>query len=204
MAELVTGLTCPTCGAPIAAGDLICMECGANLARAYLPAPTTAEPQPDPSPATPVIVEPTVDASAPPRQAPANCPHCGAELPDPSPPVCMECLRPLADSPAQGGSSLVLRVGDTEFVLGAGESLALGRDPAISPAASALANFDNVSRRHALVRVDSNGHATVSDDGSTNGTFVNDRQLRPGETTEIGDGDVLRLAARCVLHVGRA
>jgi pSer/pThr/pTyr-binding forkhead associated (FHA) protein len=52
----------------------------------------------------------------------------------------------------------------------AGTSVLLGRDPAESLVAAAFARFDNVSRRHATVQVDDASHATIRDEGSTNGT----------------------------------
>jgi pSer/pThr/pTyr-binding forkhead associated (FHA) protein len=62
----------------------------------------------------------------------------------------------------------------------AGTSVLLGRDPAESLVAAAFARFDNVSRRQATVQVDDAGHATIRDEGSTNGTYVNDDRVLPG------------------------
>jgi len=54
-----------------------------------------------------------------------------------------------------------------------------------------LANDSQVSRSHAQLKVADDGIVTISDSGSTNGTFVNDRridscQLAPGDTVRIG------------------
>lgn len=54
-----------------------------------------------------------------------------------------------------------------------------------------LANDNQVSRNHAQLQVADDGIVTVSDSGSTNGTFVNDQrvdscQLAPGDTVRIG------------------
>ena len=77
----------------------------------------------------------------------------------------------------------------------AGTSVMLGRDPAESLVAAAFAHFDNVSRRHATVQVDDAGHATIRDEGSTNGTYVNEDRVLPGSEVRLVDGDRVRLAA---------
>jgi pSer/pThr/pTyr-binding forkhead associated (FHA) protein len=77
----------------------------------------------------------------------------------------------------------------------AGTSILLGRDPAESLVAAAFDGCENVSRRHAMVLVDDSGHATIRDEGSTNGTFVNGDRLLPGVDVRLVDGDTVRLAA---------
>jgi pSer/pThr/pTyr-binding forkhead associated (FHA) protein len=94
-------------------------------------------------------------------------------------------------------SSAVLRIsfpaGNVEVP--AGTSVLLGRDPAESLVAAAFDGCDNVSRRHALITVDDAGHATIRDENSTNGTFVNGDRLLPGVDVRLVDGDTIRLAA---------
>ena len=77
----------------------------------------------------------------------------------------------------------------------AGTSLLLGRDPAESLVAAAFERCENVSRRHAMITVDDAGHATIRDESSTNGTFVNDDRVLPGAEVRLVDGDRVRLAA---------
>jgi pSer/pThr/pTyr-binding forkhead associated (FHA) protein len=77
----------------------------------------------------------------------------------------------------------------------AGTSLVLGRDPAESLVAAAFAGYENVSRRHATITVSDTGQATIRDEYSTNGTFVNDDRVLPGTDVRITDGDRVRLAA---------
>jgi pSer/pThr/pTyr-binding forkhead associated (FHA) protein len=77
----------------------------------------------------------------------------------------------------------------------AGTSVMLGRDPAESLVAAAFDGCENVSRRHAMVLVDDAGHATIRDEGSTNGTFVNGDRLLPGVDVRLVNGDEVRLAA---------
>jgi pSer/pThr/pTyr-binding forkhead associated (FHA) protein len=77
----------------------------------------------------------------------------------------------------------------------AGTSLLLGRDPAESLVAAAFSAYENVSRRHATVTMDDEGHASIRDENSTNGTFVNGDRVLPGTAVRLADGDVVRLAA---------
>jgi pSer/pThr/pTyr-binding forkhead associated (FHA) protein len=131
------------------------------------------------------------------------CFTCGANLPR----VSVSSEEPVPITVAQKAvsrenlgnriSSAVLRIsfpaGNVEVP--AGTSVLLGRDPAESLVAAAFDGCDNVSRRHALVTVDDAGHATIRDENSTNGTFVNGDRLLPGIDVRLVDGDTIRLAA---------
>ena len=59
----------------------------------------------------------------------------------------------------------------------------------------------NVSRRHATVVVDDSGHATIRDEHSTNGTFVNGDRVLPGTGVRLADGDTVRLAGDVTAEV---
>jgi FHA domain len=138
------------------------------------------------------------------RPADLICFTCGANLPrnrpsqddDPaSVTVMQEYLRP--DQRAGSISAAVLRLafptGNVEVP--AGTTLLLGRDPAESLVAAAFAEYENVSRRHATVTMDDGGHASIRDENSTNGTFVNGDRVLPGVAVRLADGDIVRLAA---------
>jgi pSer/pThr/pTyr-binding forkhead associated (FHA) protein len=145
------------------------------------------------------------------------CFTCGTNLPrhgpveeESSPPTVMqEYLRPdraaaPGQAPATGPiSPVVLRL---SFPAGnvdvpAGTSLVLGRDPSESLVAAAFAGYENVSRRHATITVSDTGLATIRDEYSTNGTFVNDDRVLPGTDVRITDGDRVRLAADVAAEV---
>ncbi|HXP19846.1 MAG TPA: FHA domain-containing protein [Streptosporangiaceae bacterium] len=131
------------------------------------------------------------------------CFTCGANLPrigdaeeSPLPVTVMqETISP--GETATGISATVLRItfpaGNVEVP--AGTSVLLGRDPAESLVAAAFHGCENVSRRHALITVDDAGRATIRDESSTNGTFVNGDRLLPGIDVRLVDGDTVRLAA---------
>jgi pSer/pThr/pTyr-binding forkhead associated (FHA) protein len=132
------------------------------------------------------------------------CFTCGANLPRtsvrdddyPAPATVMqEYLRP--DERRGAISPAVLRLsfptGNVEVP--AGTSLLLGRDPAESLVAAAFADFENVSRRHATVSVDDSGRASIRDEDSTNGTYLNGDRVLPGVAVRLTDGDVVRLGA---------
>jgi FHA domain len=127
------------------------------------------------------------------------CPHCGADIPDIGNPICVQCLRPLHEQPGQAGppAQLTLRAvfPDGDVQVGPGQELILGRDPVHSPVSGTFSRYDNVSRRHATLGMDQVGNAWIRDERSTNGTFVNDRRLQPGEQVGLREGDSVRLAA---------
>jgi pSer/pThr/pTyr-binding forkhead associated (FHA) protein len=175
-------LTCPNCAVRVQPEDLICFRCGANLPR--------------PEPAEEDLPTPTVSQKYFTGDQPA-CPNCGARIPDPGDLWCLECRAPLPGTGQRRISPVVLRIafptGNVEVP--AGTSLLLGRDPAQSLVAAAFAHFDNVSRRHATVTVDDSGRAAIRDEGSTNGTFINDDRALPGTEVRLVDGDRVRLGA---------
>jgi hypothetical protein len=146
-----------------------------------------------------------------------NCPDCGVKV-QPEDLICFRCGANLPHSPG-ADEDLPTPTISQKFISGdmlprpispvvmqiafptgnvdipAGTSVLLGRDPAESLVAAAFARFDNVSRRHATVAVDDAGHATIRDEGSTNGTYVNDDRVLPGADVRLVDGDRIRLAA---------
>ncbi|MGN6791332.1 MAG: FHA domain-containing protein [Streptosporangiaceae bacterium] len=131
------------------------------------------------------------------------CFTCGANLPriasadDPPLPITIAQKAVSADKAGRRISSAVLRItfpaGNVEVP--AGTSVLLGRDPAESLVAAAFEQCENVSRRHASITVDDGGHATIRDENSTNGTFVNNDRLLPGTEVRLVDGDTVRLGA---------
>jgi len=132
------------------------------------------------------------------------CFTCGANLPrtaaspedTPAPTTVMQqYLKPPLRSGSISPAVLRLAFPTGNVEVPAGTSLLLGRDPAESLVAAAFARYENVSRRHATVTMDDAGHATIRDEDSTNGTFVNGDRVLPGVAVRLADGDVVRLAA---------
>ena len=60
-----------------------------------------------------------------------------------------------------------------------------------------------VSRRHATVRMDARGLVTLTDEGSTNGTFLNGSRLDANRTVTIEDGDRIQFGSGVVLKLVR-
>lgn len=82
------------------------------------------------------------------------------------------------------GAFWPLHSGRTQLGRSAGE----GVDIAISDASA--------SSRHASVHADpATGQAFLEDDGSRNGTFLNETRLPPGERRQLRDNDRLRLGS---------
>jgi hypothetical protein len=181
----MASLSCPDCGVKVQPEDLICFRCGANLPHS---------PGLDDDVLTPTISQRFI---APGSEPGSFCPNCGAGVSDAADVVCSTCGTPLPTGRRRRISPVVMRItfptGNVDIP--AGTSVMLGRDPAESLVAAAFARFDNVSRRHATVQVDDVGHATIRDEGSTNGTYVNDDRVLPGTEVRLVDGDRVRLAA---------
>ncbi|WP_242395238.1 GGDEF domain-containing protein [Anaeromyxobacter oryzisoli] len=103
---------------------------------------------------------------------------------------------PGAPAPAPGPFCLVFVAGEAAGLRVALEGeVVLGRDAACEVALEA----DDVSRRHARVVPDGAGHRVV-DLGSTNGTWLNGREV---ESAPLAPGDRLRLGS-CVARYLRA
>ncbi len=103
--------------------------------------------------------------------------------------------RPPGDDPRGGDACLVFVEG--EQVLGLrvplGDEVELGRDPACAVRLFA----DDVSRRHARISADAEGHLVV-DLSSTNGTWVNGREVR---VHRLRAGDRIRLGGFVARYV---
>ena len=178
-------LSCPDCYVRVQPEDLICFRCGANL-------PHVIAPDDD-------VLTPTISQKflAPGIDPLATCPRCGTGVSDAADVICPSCGEPLPTGRRRRISPVVMRIafptGNVEIP--AGTSVLLGRDPAESLVAAAFARYDNVSRRHATVQVDDSGRASIRDENSTNGTYVNDDRVLPGLEVRLVDGDRVRLAA---------
>jgi DNA-directed RNA polymerase subunit RPC12/RpoP len=179
----MASLSCPDCGVKVQPEDLICFRCGANL-------PHSTGPDDD-------LLTPTISQRSITGDPVTNCPRCGTAVSDAADVVCSNCGEPLPTGRRRRISPVVMRItfptGNVDIP--AGTSVLLGRDPAESLVAAAFAHFDNVSRRHATVQVDDFGHASITDENSTNGTYVNDDRVLPGNEVRLVDGDRVRLAA---------
>jgi FHA domain/Double zinc ribbon len=185
-------LTCPVCAAEVQQDDLICFTCGANLPR--------IDPQDDEQATPPTLMQAHLKRDG--AAGTQSCPYCGTGVADPADLICSNCRQPLPQGQGQISPAVLRLTFPTGNVdVPAGTSLLLGRDPTESLVAAAFARFENVSRRHATVSVDDSGHASVRDEHSTNGTWVNGDRVLPGVDVRLADGDNLRLAADITAEV---
>ncbi len=185
---------CPVCGAVNAADTVLC-GCGTLLTGVDLsPAPAGSG---DAAAAVDPVPPPAQGESAPPaaagfaRVAGPRCPHpdCGAaNLPGAT--RCVYCDRPLAaaaraflDWPWGGSLEIVGQV-----LVGRGADLPRDLHDRLEK------DYDNVSRRHAMLR-HAEGILTVEDLGSRNGTFLDGVRLAPCEPAPVKAGSRLRFAA---------
>ena len=81
----------------------------------------------------------------------------------------------------------------------ASEGTRLGR----SPENTYQLHEVSVSRHHAAIDIDAQGAVRVTDVGSTNGTFLNGRRLRPHTPFRLKDGDRLQLGSAVIFKFVR-
>ncbi len=90
---------------------------------------------------------------------------------------------------------VVLGFAGGDVRLAPGEQAALGRNAGKAPLYAPLfAAHTNVSRLHATAGMNESGTMWIRDEGSLNGTFVNDERLVPGAPRQLSVGDTVRLA----------
>jgi hypothetical protein len=120
---------------------------------------------------------------APPLMSPGALRGAPAAAPAPEgPKVLVGFLVTFQNDP--GGSFWPLHSGETQIGRSAGE----GIDIALQDASA--------SGRHASVHADpATGQAFVEDNGSRNGTFLNEARLAPGDRRQLRDNDRLRLGS---------
>ena len=120
------------------------------------------------------------------------CEECGAKL---------ERLGEMNDpaaATAEEGATLVFASPDgSTLEIPVKDDVVIGREDPISEVfpdldLTAIGGMENgVSRKHAVIRRSGAGY-TVEDMGSTNGTYINRKRLRPHEPQAIKPGDELR------------
>jgi len=94
--------------------------------------------------------------------------------------------------------ALVVKFPHGLVVLRRDETVALGR---LGRHGHVFARYPNVSRRHAVVRVDEEGKAWIDpEQAAPNGTFVNDIEI--DKSTSLASGDEVRFAAKTNGAVG--
>jgi pSer/pThr/pTyr-binding forkhead associated (FHA) protein len=173
--------TCPECGTSgVQPGQLVCRGCFVPFA---LMTPVRDELDPDPT-----AVLPQVAAD---EEHTRVIPLLSGGLPG--------AAQTRRDTPAR---AVRLRFPDGEVVsVEPGVRVRLGRDAQLCPAVGFLAARDNLSRLHATVAVQTDGSATITDEGSTNGTWVHGYRLAPNEPASLRPGESFRLAADVTVRV---
>jgi pSer/pThr/pTyr-binding forkhead associated (FHA) protein len=148
--------------------------------------------------ATQMVMEPQSNATQ--FAANVTCPVCETPNP-PSETYCIDCGFMLSSAPLaledmpkpEDLGKLVTPDGTREFVLKSGEN-SVGRE-----SADILLTHNTVSRRHAKTTVQ-DGHVSVVDLDSTNGTFVDGRRLTGDESVELKDGAELMFGSVTVKY----
>lgn len=175
-----SGQHCPQCKGEYGIEEPFCPKDLSELRRGPAPA-LDAEPN-----------QPVVETSA-------LAPVVRAESVQPAPGR-SSAMRTRLDAPSPV-SRIVVLLGGVQFPLNAGQRLVIGRDPSLVPA-GAVASFDNVSRIHCSIHLD-DGTVTVTDLGSSNGTFIDGAKLEANSPTVLPAGSTLQLAADVLVDIIR-
>ncbi|MEL7157276.1 MAG: FHA domain-containing protein [Actinomycetota bacterium] len=208
-------LSCSNCGVSHGSDDIFCENCGYDFITGSLPGPSEQFAPPD-APSTsevpidappPVVTDPGVPpmpGEEAPTTAPTPLPNQGTVLVD----VAID--RNYFDAVVSEGE---LSFPTTHFVPQrlelAGPEIHIGRTSqgrAIHPDidVAALTGDPAVSSRHAVLRLDPVGTMSVTDVGSTNGTYIGSfdgSPATPGAATLLTPGDVIYLGAWTSLTV---
>lgn len=166
-------IECPACGAMIPADSKYCDMCGAELLECVKCGTLGTD---------------------------MFCPECGgpmvARKPESSEKPASAPPRPETDGD-DGGTTIgrpaarkdiILKARKGGFVLRPQDDAVIGRKD--SPYADVLADCDLISRRHGKF-IKRGRDWYIMDFGSTNGTYVNDREAVPDTPVKIGPGDVV-------------
>lgn len=133
-----------------------------------------------------------------------TCGLCGYSPLDENETCCINCGGNPHQTPAECLAQseppprVTVLVATARVVLDQGEKILLGRqgDPRFT---RALEEFDNVGREHVEITA-GEGIVVALPRNTTNGTFIGDRVLPPGEERNIALPVTIRLARNCYVH----
>jgi predicted component of type VI protein secretion system len=195
------GRACANCGAPHEPGDVFCEVCGLDFATGELP-----QPPPPPEPAGEAKAEAEPEESSAPEGTPAS-------TATPAPGDWYVVVEPDHDwferNEAEGTTGSVSFPDDTspwQLTL-TGEEVLVGRRSEARTAQPDLELEDpGVSRRHAMLRRQLDGTWSITDEESTNGTWIDSAAdpIEPGEPTVLTDGSTVHIGAFTRLTIRKA
>jgi hypothetical protein len=213
------GRACTNCGAPHEPGDAFCEVCGLDFATGELPQPPpppqaveAAEPD-APTPEAPTPEGPQPEAAGedtPSAEGPESEPEVA---PSPAPGDWYVVAEPDRDwferNEAEGTTGSVAFPEDASPVqlTLTGEEVLIGRRSETRTAEPDLELEDpGVSRRHAVLRRQLDGTWVVTDEDSTNGTWVDGASdpIEAGEPTILRDGSTVHIGAFTRLTIRKA
>jgi len=166
---------CSHCGWESQSEDVFCQRCGMRLQSASAPAEEEALHAQGANGTINSSDAAAMQASAPPVVAAVATP------------IARVVVRSASAGETDGP------IEEAEYVLD-GRETSVGRSPSCD---IALSGDQLVSRRHALLRF-RHGNYTIVDLGSSNGTYINDAEIR--EEVVLHDGDVIKVGGHEILY----
>lgn len=103
--------------------------------------------------------------------------------------------------PSSGGAAgslvIIYGAGMGKLIPIDGSELCIGRDPSNQ----VVVEQESVSRRHCAVRM-RDGALVLQDAGSTNGTYLNDTEVRPPREEPLNSGDLIKVGGTIFKYLG--
>ena len=185
--------TCPNCGSPCGPDDVFCENCGYDFITGSMPSEGDAVADPgEQADATPPVAPSVLDATG---GVPADVPRVRLSI---------AVDRAYFDEVVNEGEIDFPDPTPEEAELDlAGRELHIGRTSdsrAIHPDVDVaeLTGDQAVSSRHAVLRASGDGEYTITDVGSTNGTFldaIDSEAISPGDAVEVKPGTPIYVGA---------
>lgn len=176
-------MNCPRCGAPLAAGDPACTICASPVVQPPPPAHVPPGYAPLPIPSTPA--QPAWGATYPPPQPPSGAPRIMSGFPPPPEPQASPSRRMLAGFLVSFQDEPLGRY----WAVWQGRNT-VGRADTGQPVDIPIAH-GTTSTHHATIDCEGD-RWTLTDLGSTNGTFHNEQPVGFQGKRELRHGDQIR------------
>ncbi len=123
------------------------------------------------------------------------CPVCQTKN-EPNAVICSNCMTDISTIEPQEENNLILKLMHDNFTLSLDKDETIGR----KAFGSKYLTNEHISRNHAKI-IFENGSVYIEDLNSTNGTFINDSQIKPKKKYKLREADTIKLSSYVKLKV---